>query len=107
MQKEQQVSKILDSQSDAIVVVKALKFSESVDKEETASLSFQFCNSKSVEMFGIALNAPGFPEQASRTDLNLLTLSRFVPLNQNEASILFNSDSTLCPNINILRSQVL
>ena len=38
--------------------------------------------------------------------MNLLTLSRFVPLNQDEASLLYNPDAILCPDLTALRSQV-
>ena len=56
--KEQQVSNILNLQSNAILVTKLMKLrrneanDEEIEQEEANQLEFSFCNSQSVKLFG-------------------------------------------------------
>ena len=60
--KEHQVSQVLDAQNDAIILVDAdLEIDDRIDRElavnEEKELNFEFCNSRSVELFGFDLTS--------------------------------------------------
>ena len=88
VKKEQQVSDVLNSQSDAIVVIPAdEQRTEEADKETGhrggGLLKFLFSNSKSVRLFGFNLAGAVTPTEKDDVASSMLRLPRFIPLGRN------------------------
>ena len=80
------MSQVLNAQSDSIVVVQAIhkvgqaQSVEDPKENERSRLEFQFCNSKSIELFGFDVRDANTGEAREERALDILKQPRFVNL---------------------------
>ena len=79
--KQEQITNVLDKQRDAILIV---SFDQDLDVSDSQSLNIEFSNVKSEELFGINLADAMISEIKEEKDhaLERLALPQFVPLDK-------------------------